>query len=326
MRNQDKILFAVVFVGLVAFISFTKPSFVGNAVIKNTCSDSDGGKMILAQGTVSGLLNKKPYSFVDTCFDSKTLKEYYCGGSVASYYNAGCGINGYSSNYCKDGSVYQDFIEKSCSAGACVQTTTLHLVTTCDYGCDAGVCNIIPPVADICADSDGGNVISVRGYASGYLNTAFYNNSDYCVDGLTIFEYSCSGSSLQSSQLSCGADFYSAKYCKGASVYQDFNHFSCSLGACQKQVSPLLLENCPLGCVAGACFVPPDSCNDTDRGFVITVKGSVSGYFQGTHYSYPDYCYTGTDLNEYICQGTTPVGLQVPCMNNTRQCLNGACV
>jgi hypothetical protein len=54
----------------------------------NTCTDTDYGYNVLMAGTVSGYLNGEAYSYTDSCADSATLVEHYCGadGPVETTY------------------------------------------------------------------------------------------------------------------------------------------------------------------------------------------------------------------------------------------------
>ena len=68
----------------------------------------------------------------------------------------------------------------------------------------------------------------------------------------------------------------------------------------------------------------PNSCTDTDHGFVEVIQGTVSGYQNGEPYSYTDFCFDMVRLNEYYCIGSisAPANSSVVC-NAT--CSNGAC-
>lgn len=56
-----------------------------------------------------------------------------------------------------------------------------------------------------------------------------------------------------------------------------------------------------------------DSCSDTDEGNVITVFGTVSGYYNKLPYSYSDYCVDSGSINEYYCVGTHQQSQQQSC-------------
>jgi len=80
----------------------------------------------------------------------------------------------------------------------------------------------------------------------------------------------------------------------------------------------------PEVCVSHYCSIP-DSCSDTDGGFVITVEGTVSGYSGGFPYSYTDFC-NQTYLEEFYCIGNQWDSGFFDCSINFTSCSNGACV
>lgn len=184
---------------------------------------------------------------------------------------------------------------------------------------------------DSCSDTDGGNVITVFGTVSGYFNNTPYSNDDYCVDASIILEYYCSGSYKQNQQQSCGTDGYLGNnYCMNNSVYKDWRDYYCSGGECDHTDTPTLQETCQYGCTNGTCNSPPNSCSDTDGGFVVTLQGTVSGYYGGNPYSYDDYCLGGNMSNwvqEYYCTGNQWTTYGYNCLySNLTTCSNGACV
>ncbi|UCC91878.1 MAG: hypothetical protein JSV39_01235 [Candidatus Aenigmatarchaeota archaeon] len=206
--------------------------------------------------------------------------------------------------------------------------------TNCgDEVCEGGeVCNVC--VADCghcdsCSDTDGGNVITVFGTTSGYLNETNYSHDDYCVDSGSIMEYYCVGDYEQSQQQSCGTDGYvGSNYCLNDSVYRDWRDYFCSSGECDYTDTPLLIEECEWGCTSGTCDPPPDSCSDTDGGYVVTVQGTASGYSGGYPYNLTDECLINATwmLLEYYCVGDYCNNDFYDCTINFTTCSNGACV
>lgn len=63
------------------------------------------------------------------------------------------------------------------------------------------------------------------------------------------------------------------------------------------------------------------SCSETDNGLDISLKGTNSGYYNGTFYSSEDYCMANGDLLEYSCDGDKNSDTIVDC-----QCVDGSCV
>jgi len=114
----------------------------------------------------------------------------------------------------------------------------------CEGGETSGNCPADCGYPDSCGDTDDGNVITVFGTASGYLNNSPYSNDDYCVDSSNIMEYYCSGDYEQSQQQSCGTDFYGEPYCSGNDIYKYMTDYFCASGECDSDVTPVFQEDC----------------------------------------------------------------------------------
>ncbi len=97
-------------------------------------------------------------------------------------------------------------------------------------------------------------------------------------------------------------------------------------GSCNFTTTPELVEECDWGCTNGICDSQPDSCIDTDGGFVVTIQGAVSGYSGGGPYNYTDYCDTNTTLMEYYCSGNQWNSDIFYCTGNFTSCINGKCI
>jgi len=79
-------------------------------------------------------------------------------------------------------------------------------------------------------------------------------------------------------------------------------------------------QNCPEDCGS------PDSCSDTDGGWVPELFGTVSGDSAGLPYAFDDNCLTSDLLQEWYCIGDTFSPSNVSCsMMNFTGCSNGAC-
>lgn len=180
---------------------------------------------------------------------------------------------------------------------------------------------------DSCSDSDGGNVITVFGTTSGYLNGNPYSSDDYCADTSNVVEYYCVGDYEQSEQQNCGTDGYIGdSYCLNNSVYRDWRDYYCGSGECNYNDTAVLQETCEYDCTDGACVSPSDSCSDTDGGNEPYVQGTVSGFLSGQEYSYTDYCFINQTVNttalmEYYCWSDMPFNYSLNC-----ECVDGACV
>lgn len=72
--------------------------------------------------------------------------------------------------------------------------------------------------------------------------------------------------------------------------------------------------------------IQPDSCVDTDGNNTAT-QGLVSGFTNGTQYSFSDSCFSSTGVTEFTCNAATPVATNISCGINgftgSAFCLNG---
>lgn len=80
------------------------PECAGFGHVEHDCSDTDGGKVHLIQGTTSGSFGGTPFSETDYCIDIVTLKEFYCNPYNLGSQNVNCAVN----------------MTIQCSNGACV--------------------------------------------------------------------------------------------------------------------------------------------------------------------------------------------------------------
>lgn len=255
MNNHQKIFVAILAIclltwGLLAFSS--TPSISGAATrILNSCSDSDGGKILTAQGKVTGYNNNKAYTYSDACATTVTVKEYYCYANLWKMQALRCPSDHFGPNYCSGSALYHDLNHYTCSSGACTPTKTAKLLQTCSFGCTNGACN--PSSQDSCHDYDGGIVLGTSGTVSGYYNSAAYSFTDACTDSSTLQEYYCNDVYSASDQISCGTDVYGPNYCRNSSVYQDLDDYYCTNGACSHKKTSQLAQTCAHGCVNASC-------------------------------------------------------------------------
>ncbi|MFH1409882.1 MAG: hypothetical protein ABIH34_08285 [Nanoarchaeota archaeon] len=103
----------------------------------------------------------------------------------------------------------------------------------------------------------------------------------------------------------------------GCGSLTDNDESDCGDGVCEGGETPETCnEDCPW----------PDSCSDSDAGYDPNNFGTVSGYDDGSPYSYDDYCISGSLVMEHQCAGTFWFTLNVSCVTNmTTQCLGGEC-
>lgn len=102
---------------------------------------------------------------------------------------------------------------------------------------------------------------------------------------------------------------------------------SCTPGSPGTETCNNVDDNCNGQTDEGGVCTPADSCNDTDGGIVANVNGSVSGYKNGTPYSYFDNCVNNVTLTEYYCIGTGAHNGTINCATNiTTECIVGRCL
>lgn len=114
---------------------------------------------------------------------------------------------------------------------------------------------------------------------------------------------------------------YCTKGCLNGICLPEGNQPFCGDGNCDQDET---CQSCPQDC--GTCPTP-DSCSDTDGGWVIDVKGTISGFSDNQPYSKTDFCLDNTTIIEYDCSGYYSSESIIPCINvSTNYCSNGACV
>lgn len=137
--------------------------------------------------------------------------------------------------------------------------------------------------ASECTDSDGG----LNGDVFGVVTYNGYSVSDSCQDDDTVSEAICNQNGvLEWWPVECA--------------------FACEGGACVNGTSN-----------------QTNNCDDTDGGIVFDVKGVTSGLLNGVFYGYEDFCYGGSSLMEYYCEGVSPSYTVTNC---SESCSDGACL
>jgi hypothetical protein len=169
-----------------------------------------------------------------------------------------------------------------------------------------------------CSDSDGGLNTTVWGNVSGYSINKYYNKKDTCASATMIREYYCKDTSAVLITMSCGASYYSPRYCSGKNLSYDRIGASCiAPGVCIETRTTLLAKVCPYACESGVCVArAADSCKDTDGGNVTNVSGTVSGVLGGSSYNNSDSCQNPQDVTEYYCSGNYKQTTTANCGND----------
>lgn len=86
--------------------------------------------------------------------------------------------------------------------------------------------------------------------------------------------------------------------------------------------------NCNSACTGfdtSGCF--GNTCGDTDGGYNLNVRGTISGEQDGDSFTHTDFCIDSSTIVEYYCHSVIgPASLTDNCLvNETVTCLNGAC-
>src|SRR3989344_3859238 len=333
-----------IFTGGQATPKLDNPSVTGSA----PCTDTDGGDVSTKQGTTTGpwssytsekdandntVSKDKVGTFVDKCYGTKSLTEYFCANGKVTKRNVnclnfcedgicqgGCSDNDGGKNYGSKGFTYgywassqpeTDRNGKTVSQGdtgsfydKCVDSKRLDeyycggdkvrkTTTTCKYGCGDGKC-----LEPSCTDTDGGKKENTKGTATGPWGT-----SGTVTDS--------SGNSVSEGDTGSFDD-------KCASV-KSVREYYCS----DDKVTATTIT-CKDKCVDGEC--DPIPCTDTDRGKTYNTKGSATGK-PDSYASYAvtrtDSCYDSTNLKEIYCENGVVKDEIKRC---DFKCENGACV
>ncbi len=148
-----------------------------------------------------------------------------------------------------------------------------------------------------------------------------------CKDGSIRGDSGCSSSS-DNSEASCvvGSTTCGVGECRRTSTCVN-DQVSCTPGTPMTEVCDGKDNNCDGSTDENNVCGNPDSCSDTDGGYVIKVQGTVSGYLNNVPYSNIDYCVNSTAVWEYSCSGTRATGYSNTCGTaSATTCSNGACI
>lgn len=259
----------------------------------NLCEDSDGGKDLFTQGSVTG----KTGSLQDACKDALTVEEAFCSANAASSEAIPC-PSGYACTSgaclktpCQDSDGGKDEKVKGtvtspgtsqtdeCSGGYAVK----------EYYCDAGTaktdeidcgegmqCVNGACIEASCSDSDGGKDASKSGTVTKGKDTF----ADSCSGASGVKEYYCDGKKVMSDTVQCQSGF------------------TCQEGKCTKVV-----------------------CVDSDSGKDTATKGTAT-YQDKT---YTDSCYSTAAVLEYFCYSETSVQSEKINCGTGKECFDGKC-
>jgi hypothetical protein len=157
MRSETKIAAVIMVLFALFLFAISSPSPISGAATRavptcsgsscaspggpaDSCSDSDGGRVIEFAGLVYGSLNYQQYTYDDYCAAPKLVMEYHCDGIYWTEDSISCPADSYGMPYCVSSSVYRDVTTSTCRLGACIASVRAEYVQTCPYGCYSGAC------------------------------------------------------------------------------------------------------------------------------------------------------------------------------------------
>lgn len=282
------------------------------------CTDTDDGKNYYVKGTITTSYdeNSDPHivegkgHVTDRCVNDTQLDEYYCENGYGKGISITCP--------CEDGICTGPF----CGDAFCNLNENS---TTCPEDCSTNV---------TCTDSDEGLDYSVKGSASGMRRSGvFENNTDKCVDNITLLEWYCIDGLLDGFWYECpsgcaggactsiinctdsdgGKNYYTygkIEYVNNpAGILAEYD--VCDGEYLTERICVDATDNsknfvkykCPNGCEDGVC-ISIINCTDTDGGKDYYVRGITSGIY--AHNKGPivinDYCLCGEDIEPYECK------------------------
>jgi hypothetical protein len=293
----------------------------------------------------------------DKCNNPGTVQSSCVHNNIACFSNAQCGRDAYVGNkYCKNGSVYQDYEQFSCSNpttsnSQCSSNIVQKLVQGCANGCTNGACTIIvcsqnsdcndndlytedkcnnPGTAQSscsntevnCVTNNDCGITGLFGNEFCSLNDVFKNFKDSkCMNPGTTQSY-CNVTILPKFLVDCGESScgnYFSNYCKNGSVYnsRNCNNKGCLGGGCYS--SFVIEENLVQSCAFGCSngICKPECSSNSD---CPTGKTCVNSYCIKPNCSSNADCNDNNVNTEDKCNnpGTT----QSSCVHNPIMCFN----
>ncbi len=148
-----------------------------------------------------------------------------------------------------------------------------------------------------------------------------------CRDGSIKGDSGCSSSS-DNSEASCvsGSTTCGVGACQRSSTCVN-DQVSCTPGSPTTETCDSIDNDCDGSIDEENICGNPNSCSDSDGGYVVAIQGTVSGYLNNVPYSNTEYCVNSTAVFEYYCSGALATGNGNTCGTNaTTTCSNGACI
>ena len=278
----------------------------GACLTQNECTDPDSSDYYTQQVSYS-IEFGRPFRYVDECYNSSDLMEYYCASTIEMSLRiypcpygclegkckiASCSDTDAGADYSVQGSLVESkesgIIERT---DECVNSTALReyycadassgegtaRIYDCPYGCEDGKCKIAS-----CSDSDNGSNDTMQGTTTEFKGGGRTDFIDECATSSILREYYCASTGEASAR----------QY------------------------------DCYYGCKEGACLTQ-NECIDTDHGTAYNTRGRTYGFEFGRMFEYIDECVTDTLVRKYYCTSGQPTALAYDCPYGCRE---GVCI
>lgn len=288
--------------------STTNPTSISTTAppttVPATCQDTDGTDMTV-KGTTSGSLGGMSYSYVDYCIGTSYLREYYCGGSGASYPEM-TGLRCPTYYICSDGACVYSTTSTVSSTTYPTSIPTTTPTTTASTTSTSFACSIASGYEN-CTTSEGLAGVCRWGNCWALGACCYYVSAGQCeyTNGHDCTMY---GLGRFLAGTTCDTDT-----CATASTTS-----STAVTWPTSKATTTSTSSAPVTTyIMYSCF---DSDGTDYSSFY--AQGSVEGLINAQTYGFTDYC-TDDYLNEWTCVGGSPqLQMYVPCPFT---CADGAC-
>lgn len=281
-----------------------------------TCTDGDNGKNIQVKSSAIS----DGTTYLDSCADQTSVKEYYCSGGYSNFEIIQCPTN------------------NTCSNGACVYSSSIQSNNTQPNNTQQNNTQ-----QNKCTDSDGG--LNYDNFGTVIVGSNSYQDS--CQSTSNLVEYSCEGKSMKQTTISCGvgiscqngACIQFSGTCTDSDANEEYKlgqtiQYSGGVVAQSKSDACFdnntikeffcegnIIKNKPLTCPprticdTGLCR---PLCEDHDYG----VQSHAASYVSDQNGSHYDFCSTQYLLSEYVCNNDVAATTSVTC---STLCKDGRC-
>ncbi len=275
---------------------------------QESCLETDNGKNVLQKGQTEVYSGGAKKTYTDICYDDDTVSEYYCVGS------------GF---------------------------TSTKITCPNDYICYNGEC-VVSNEAD-CIDDDGKDI-----YTKGETLKGSDSSLDKCYDNDTVTEYYCSSNEIKSAKYDCPSNYEcssgkciekkSEDMCtdsdggknwdeigttkKGGFSYTDkcFGAITAAEYYCDAQGNIVGEKmTCDSGSFCSDAKCVKAQCTDSDGGYTVSNKGTVTQKAGSYQTSNTDSCYDSNTVREWGCLDESNIAYSDIACGAGLVCYDGKC-